>query len=387
VKGRRRAPQPHSRSLPAAGTPNRRRTSAERVLQRRRAGPLLTGIRRPLRRALQDLGGAEAADGRVRRLLRKLGPARAEFEALSRLTLDGHRRQLEAADYDGYVESWRREGRTLAAHGVPEEHGVAALAFQLEDGLARLLGAAADPRALALVRLTGAVQQFVLSGYTRDRAGWRRLDEQERLKLSRDLHDEIGADLVVLKLYLEMIALEAERGNTHAVDAKLQEALDLVTRSIESVRRLTLDLGPAILEQVGFVPAVRLYARQFAARTGIKVEVREADVPGHIPPSHETALYRVVQGALSNVAKHAKASRVRMTLGGLRDAVLVLIIEDDGVGFDMTRRSSERGFGLTAMRDRVQSLGGRLHVQSRSGPAAGAGTGTRIEIDLPVKGT
>jgi signal transduction histidine kinase len=150
---------------------------------------------------------------------------------------------------------------------------------------------------------------------------------------------------------------------------------------------LTLDLGPAILEQVGFLPAVRLYSRQFGARTGIKVEVREGDLPAHIPPGHETALYRVVQGALSNVAKHARASHVCLTLGGLRGAVVVLIIEDDGVGFDATRSNSSRSFGLTAMRDRVQSLGGRLHVQSRSAPSAGGGTGTRIEIDLPLKST
>jgi signal transduction histidine kinase len=385
VKGRRRAPRPRARSAPLDGVPNRRRSSAERVLQRRRAGPLFTGIRRPLQQALRELGPTPPGDGRARRLLRKLGPARAEFECLIALTLEAHQRHLKGADYEGFVEAWRREGRGLAARGVPEEHGVAALAFRLEECLGRLRGEAADPRALALVRLTGAVQQFLLSGYTRDRAGWRRLDEQERLKLSRDLHDEIGADLVVLKLYLEMIALELERGNAVASQAKLHEALDLVTRSIESVRRLTLDLGPALLEQVGFLPAVRLYARQFAARTGIKVEVREADLPAHIPPGHETALYRVVQGALSNVAKHAQARRVRVSLGGLRDAVVVLIIEDDGVGFDQTRPSG-RGFGLTAMRDRVQSLGGRLHVQSRSAPAAGGGTGTRIEIDLPVRG-
>jgi signal transduction histidine kinase len=131
---------------------------------------------------------------------------------------------------------------------------------------------------------------------------------------------------------------------------------------------------------------MRLYARQFGSRTGIKVEVRDADLPAQVPPTHETALYRVMQGALSNVAKHAHAQNVRLTLGGLRDVVLVMIIEDDGVGFEMARPRSARGFGLSAMRDRVQSLGGRLHVQSRTAPAPAGRTGTRIEIDLPLKG-
>ena len=136
---------------------------------------------------------------------------------------------------------------------------------------------------------------------------------------------------------------------------------------------------------MGFLPAVRLYARQFGTRTGIKVDVREADLPAEVPETHETALYRVMQGALSNVAKHAHAQNVRVTLGGLRDAVIVMIIEDDGVGFEMSRPGSARGFGLTAMRDCVQSLGGRLHVQSRSASMAGGRQGTRIEIDLPLR--
>jgi signal transduction histidine kinase len=363
---------------------NRRRPAAAQVLRRERAGALFTGLRRPLGQALRRLGEEKRADTPMRRLLRKLGPGRAEFEALMHLTLDLHQRHLRASDYEPYVEAWRREGRTLAARGVPEEHVVAALAFQLEESLGCLLHHQA-PECQALVRLTGAVQQYALSGYTRDRASWRRVDEQERLKLSRDLHDEIGADLVVLKLYIEMMTMELERGNVESVGPKLQEALDLVTRAIESVRRLTLDLGPAILEQIGFLPAVRLYARQFGARTGIKVEVRETDLPAGVPDTHETALYRVMQGALSNVAKHARARSVRVTLGGLGGSVIVMIIEDDGVGFDATRPDAARTFGLTAMRDRVQSLGGRLHVESRSAAVAGARAGTRIEIDLPLR--
>src|SRR5262249_5530294 len=160
------------------------------------------------------------------------------------------------------------------------------------------------------------------------------------------------------------------------------EALSLVARAIESVRRLTLDLGPAILEQIGFLPAVRHYARQFSERTGIRIQFSEAGLPADIPATHETALYRVLQGALSNVAKHARASSVRVTLGGVRDAVVVMIVEDDGVGFDPDR--GRQGFGLTAMRDRIHSLGGRLHVESRGARAPGGRSGTRIEIDLPL---
>ena len=132
--------------------------------------------------------------------------------------------------------------------------------------------------------------------------------------LSRDLHDEIGHNLLVLKLYLEMISRDLVRPEGGNVALKLEEASTLVGQSIASVRRLILDLGPAILDEVGFMAAIKLYAKQFSGRTGIKVSVRESPLP-KLPSSYETALYRVVQGALSNVVKHAEASSVRVTLG------------------------------------------------------------------------
>jgi signal transduction histidine kinase len=100
-----------------------------------------------------------------------------------------------------------------------------------------------------------------------------------------------------------------------------------------------------------------------------------------VPPSHETALYRVVQGALANVVKHARARVLKVTVGEVRGAVLVMVIQDDGVGFDAARQPPAGAFGLAAMRGRIEGLGGRLHVESR--PARPSGT--RIEIDLPLK--
>ncbi|MBI3932748.1 MAG: sensor histidine kinase [Acidobacteria bacterium] len=365
----------------------RRRAPVERVLRRRDAAQLFAGVRRPLHEALARLAAqAGPIDRRWRQLLRLLQPGREEFEALARLHLKAHVRALRVADYDAYLETIRRHGQALARAGVPEEHAVAALAFHLESCLGHLLAADQRALALALVRLTAAIQRFVLKGYGDGRGeGWRRVDDQERLRLSRDLHDEVGADLVVMKLYIEMIALELSRGNVSPIGPKLQEVLDLVSRSIDSVRRLTLDLGPAVLEQLGFLPALRLYTRQFSVRTGIQVEVREAGPPTGVPAAHETALYRVLQGALSNVAKHAKARNVRVTLGGFKDAVVVMIVEDDGVGFDVSRLATSRAFGISAMRERVQSLGGRLHVESRPARAGAGKSGTRIEIDLPLK--
>jgi signal transduction histidine kinase len=133
------------------------------------------------------------------------------------------------------------------------------------------------------------------------------------------------------------------------------------------------------------MPSVRLYARQFAARTRLNVEVQEGDLSRPIPAGHEIALYRVLQGALSNVVRHARAHNVRIAIGAVRSAVLVMTIEDDGVGFDRARLSGERAYGLAAMRERIEGLGGRLHVESRLARPGVARPGTRIEIDLPLQ--
>ncbi len=366
----------------------RRRTPAQQVMRRAPLNRLFSGIQRPLARALERLAPeSERIRSEWRRLLRSLAPSRTEFDLLADLDVRAHLRHLRASDYDAYVQALERDGQALARRGVPEEHVVAALAFNLEGCLSHLLDKEVEHKALALslVRLTSAIQRFMLSGYTKSRsAGWHRVDEQERKRLSRDLHDEVGADLVVLKLYIEMIALELRKDQVEVARAKLDEALSLISHALESVRRLSLDLGPAILEQVGILPAVKLYGRHFAARTGIAVQVMEADLPEKVPASHQATLYRVLQGALSNVAKHAKARNVTVSLGSVKHAVIIMVIEDDGMGFDVARQTSRGAFGLAAMRDRIQSLGGRLHIESRARRSHRGKTGTRIEIDLPV---
>ncbi len=366
----------------------RRRSSAQQVLRPAPLARLFAGIQEPLARALERLApDSERIQSDWRRLLRSLAPSRTVFDLLADLDVRAHLRHLRSSDYDAYVQALEQDGEALARRGVPEEHVVAALAFYLEGCLSHLLHKEVDDKALALslVRLTSAIQRFTLSGYMKARsAGWHRVDEQERKRLSRDLHDEVGADLVVLKLYIEMIALELRKEQVEVARAKLEEALTLISHALESVRRLSLDLGPAILEQVGILPAVKLYGRHFAARTGIAVQVKETELPPRVPASHQATLYRVLQGALSNVAKHAKARNVTLSLGSVKRTVIIMVIEDDGIGFDVVRQTSQGAFGLTAMRDRIQSLGGRLHIESRTTRSHGGKTGTRIEIDLPV---
>jgi signal transduction histidine kinase len=145
-------------------------------------------------------------------------------------------------------------------------------------------------------------------------------------------------------------------------------------------------LGPAVFDDLGFLPAVRTYTSQFSARTKIAVTLREGYLPETIPMSHQVALYRLLQGALSNVLKHASAKTVKVSLGCMKDSVLILVIQDDGLGFDTTGKPGSTSFGLTAMRERVEMLGGRIHIQSMPEGSMSKIRGTRIEVDLPLSG-
>src|SRR5204862_5296389 len=141
------------------------------------------------------------------------------------------------------------------------------------------------PMLLATTGLVVASHGLLFSGCGGQLAMvYRRIDEQERHKLSRDLHDDVGHNLVVLKLYMEMISKDLTQGDSdEQIKPKVEEAKALIANTIESVKRLILDLGPALLEETGLVSAIRLYSRQFSARTGIKASIQDAGVPDTVP--------------------------------------------------------------------------------------------------------
>ena len=199
------------------------------------------------------------------------------------------------------------------------------------------------------------------------RPAWRGLREGERRRLAQDLHDEIGHDLIVLKLYTEVIALDLKKGDISQLRRKLKESVTLIKHALKSVRHLTFDLGPAIWNEQGFVPAVRLYARQFAKRTGIRSGLTPPGCMLTCPRAARQPCTKCWQGALSNVVAHADAHNVKITLANGRDSV-TMRIEDDGRGFDVGRKLGvpRQSYGLRAMRDRVEFfLGGAIHFASR----------------------
>jgi signal transduction histidine kinase len=368
-------------------------------------------IRRPAADALEILAAnSDDIFATWQREVRALGLLLGEFLPAASLNFARLAENLRKVTYPAFRQRLLNFGETLAQRGVRLDIAVAALNRLYEICLPCLiqdLPERASP-ILALARLHALVNLLIVSGYTGQWASGKktlveaslseaedrrygasayvtRVYEQERRRLSHDLHDEIGHDLIIIKLHLEMIALSHD-GKDLEAENRLTEAIALVSHAIDAVRRLVFDLGPAVLEHLGFLPAVKSYISQFSARTKINVKLREGYLPVDIPSSHQVAIYRLLQGALSNVLKHASAKNVNISLGSMKDIVLIMVIEDDGIGFDTASRSRRHSFGLTAMRERVEVLGGKMHLQSKPATPMAKVHGTRIEIDLPLPG-
>src|SRR5262249_36327278 len=196
--------------------------------------------------------------------------------------------------------------------------------------------------------------------------------EEERRRISRELHDETGQALMVLRFQLEMLAGETQ---AKEIAAKIKEALEVLDRTIEGLRRTIARLSPRVLEEFGLLTAIRRQAQLLAKHTGKKARLELPE--DWTPAGHdiEVALYRRVQEALHNVAKHSQAGNVSIRLEVEPERVH-LQVEDDGIGF--SRRGAHiRGFGLTGMRERTAALGGSMKIRSERGK------GTSIQIELP----
>jgi signal transduction histidine kinase len=357
---------------------------------RNSSAPLLfPEIKVPLLRALQ-LVRPHFSKIRIawRKKLGIAGLSTDEIEALAPLALEAHYEHLTSANFEAYRQDLERHAHVLQGNGLVGAQPVIALGLYLECCLPYLL--AAGPKGndpiMALTRLVASAESVILWSYADFRAASiRRLLERERQNFSRDLHDDVGHNLLVLKLYLELMTMDFKKGNVAELESKLEEALALVSYGLDSVRRLMLDLGPAMLSQFGFRHALQIYARQFALRTGIQIQMDAAALPENLPAGYETALYRVLQGALSNALQHSHSKHVKLNIGTTKRS-LVMSIEDDGTGFDIKSVLPQRAFGITAMRERIETLGGKFHIESHMARPGSRHHGTRIEIDLALQG-
>jgi signal transduction histidine kinase len=291
---------------------------------------------------------------------------------------------LRACDADGLDDLLK--GRAKALWGVPlrsKENiiGVLLIGFSRpHDWLPteyNLLRAIADRSALAIDRagMNDALREremriAELSGHLMH------AQEEERKRISRELHDETGQALMVIRLYLGMLE-SSVTGRT--ARGKIRETLEVVDRTIEGIRRIIARLSPLVLQELGLIAAVRKEAKDLAKSAGVKARVTVSPEFGRLPAAVEAAFYRVVQEALHNVAKHANATTVNIVMRREGDLVS-LSIDDDGVGIQPKPASSRQTFGMAGMRERIGNIGGKVKVSSARGK------GTRIEVNAPVSG-
>ena len=207
-----------------------------------------------------------------------------------------------------------------------------------------------------------------------------RAQEKERRRVSRELHDELGQGLSLLKLRVRSIQQGLGPGPAGIHDA-FRETLEDIDTMIENVRRLSRDLSPSILEDIGLWPAVRWLADSFRAHDSIVCSTDIPDMESRFSPEKQILVFRIFQEALTNVAKHSRAEHVRLAVSK-DDGNLVCEIHDDGSGFDMTevrsREAMHRGMGLPTMEERTRMLGGALRVWSEPDH------GTAITVTFPV---
>jgi signal transduction histidine kinase len=207
--------------------------------------------------------------------------------------------------------------------------------------------------------------------------------EEERRRISRELHDETSQTLTGLALNLQALADMAEMSSTQDDEfkAKLNKAHSLAIQVGTEISRLIRELRPALLDTLGLVPAIRQYAEANLGPLGMNVSVESKGRAGGLPPEVEVGVFRVTQGAIGNIAKHAQAKNVAIALE-CKANELLFCVSDDGKGFDVSEitkiEESGRGRGLFSMKERVGLLGGTCSVKSQPGQ------GTTVTARLPV---
>jgi signal transduction histidine kinase len=206
-----------------------------------------------------------------------------------------------------------------------------------------------------------------------------KVQEEEKRHIARELLDEMGQTLTALKIMLEM----ASASQGAEMRSNLEQAQGLLHQLLASVRELSLELRPAVLDDLGLLPALLWLTDRYSAQTGVRANLTHRGVRGRrFSPDEETAAYRIVQEALTNVARHAGVAEVGVTVGA-DESALTLEVRDAGSGFDARATlESAASSGLAGIRERVSALGGDLEIDS----TPGAGTAVRATLALAAAG-
>ena len=286
---------------------------------------------------------------------------------------------------DGFelIQRLRGDGRTavipvlLLSARSGEDSRIEGIAAGADDYLVKPLSS----REL-VARVDGAVRLARLRRETarREQERFRELSgrlvevqEAERRQLSAELHDRTSPQLAAIQINLGMLNRLLSTRETEDVRALLDDTVALIADTTVGIREISSNLRPTVLDDGGLLPALAGYSHQFTQRTGIVVHLHTQDATSTLTPAVQSSLFRIVQEALTNCAKHARARSVTIRLSTDSSHPVSLMIADDGVGFDVERQSTS-GLGLLTMRERAEFLGGRFSLET------GPGQGTRIHV-------
>lgn len=255
---------------------------------------------------------------------------------------------------------------------LPEGQSFTAEQLELASAIGRQVGTAVDAELQRRRWMTELAQREVLRGQLLERV--LAAQEEERHRIARELHDEASQALTSLMVGLRLLEREVDR--PEEIVARIAELKQMTDGVLENLHRLAMDLRPASLDHLGLVAALRQHVEEYGRRYGLAVQFEAIGMDGErLPPAMETAIYRIVQEALTNVARHAQATRADVLLERRADRVIT-IVEDNGIGFDPSSATQEGRLGLFGMRERAEMLGGTLQVES----IIGAGTTVFVEI-------
>jgi len=208
------------------------------------------------------------------------------------------------------------------------------------------------------------------------------LREEDRTWIAREIHDELGQLLTGIKMQLRLVENRlADRGDRtlNSLIDKLVESSEMVDATIASVQRISAGLRPSSLDHLGLATALNEEAEQFSHRTGIHCVIKMGQVPESLPAAVTTAVFRIFQESLTNVARHAHANRIDATFQ-LVGTVLELAVHDDGVGIDPAAIDHPKSLGLIGMSERAESVGGWIRFEQSSGK------GTTVTLTVPLSG-
>jgi signal transduction histidine kinase len=207
------------------------------------------------------------------------------------------------------------------------------------------------------------------------------IQEQERRRISAELHDELGQALTVMKLRLKVIEKGLTKDQT-GIQKDCSDTLHYIDQVIEDVRRLAQDLSPSVLEDLGFSAALKKMINQFTKHHTLSCSLDVIDIDPLLSPRKHIILYRVFQEALTNIGKHAGASQIAISIRKQNGGISFLI-GDNGKGFNAkeaaAKNINEKGLGLTTLSERIRMLGGSLQLWSEEGK------GTRISFTIPIE--